>query len=515
MLFNSYEFIYLFLPLAAAVFFLLSGCGWARAAAGWLGLASVFFYGYWSPRFVPLLLGSIAFNYAMGGRILRRRQDTGEGSARPLLVIAVGANLLVLGYFKYANFFVDSINAAAGFDLYLGHIILPIGISFFTFTQIAYLVDTFQGKVKETKALHYLLFVTYFPHLIAGPVLHHKEMMPQFALPQTYRFQLRNFSAGVAFFLIGLFKKVVLADGIQPFVGPVFEASPGYVLSGVEAWGGALAYTMQLYFDFSGYSDMAIGLSKMFNVDIPLNFNSPYKAENIIEFWRRWHMTLSRFLRDYLYIPLGGNRNGRTRRHINLLFTMLLGGLWHGAGWTFFVWGGLHGVYLAVNHGWRSFREAALGHDLSRSSPLGRSAGVALTLLAVVVAWVFFRATTFEAALRVLSAMAGNHGWILPAEWQAGISAVALDAAFQVADLRAFGGTRKVLWIVALLLAALFLPNSQTIVKRATGFFAQSVPATLQDCLAWAGLGSAGLVLVIMSAINGSRGVSEFIYFNF
>jgi D-alanyl-lipoteichoic acid acyltransferase DltB (MBOAT superfamily) len=514
MLFNSYEFMFLFLPLTAAVFFVLSGAGWARAAAGWLGLASVFFYGYWSPRFLPLLLGSIAFNYVMGSAILVRQQGNSERAARPLLVVAVGANLLVLAYFKYANFFVDSINAA-GLKLHLGHIVLPIGISFFTFTQIAYLVDTYQGKVKETNFLHYLLFVTYFPHLIAGPVLHHKEMMPQFALKETYGFNLRNFSIGVAFFLIGLFKKVVLADGIQPFVGPVFEAQPGYVLSGVEAWGGALAYTLQLYFDFSGYSDMAIGLAKMLNVDLPLNFDSPYKAKNIVDFWRCWHMTLSRFLRDYLYIPLGGNRNGRIRRHVNLLLTMLLGGLWHGAGWTFVIWGALHGIYLVTNHAWRSFRELALGHDLSRSTLPGRYAAVALTFLAVVVAWVFFRATSIEAALRILSAMAGSNGWILPLEWKTGVQSIAPGAEFPFADLKAFAGTRQVLWTAALLFAALVLPNSQMTIKRAAEFLTRRAPAFPQERLAWAGLGSAGLLLFLLAAINGSRGVSEFIYFNF
>jgi len=209
-----------------------------------------------------------------------------------------------------------STRSGTGFQL--ERILLPIGISFFTFTQIAYLVDAYQGKARESNPVHYLLFVSYFPHLIAGPILHHSEMMPQFADRRTYRFDVTNFGIGAAFFFIGLLKKVVLADGVQPFVGPVFDADPSYGLTFLEAWLGALAYAMQLYFDFSGYSDMAIGLSKMFNIDLPLNFNSPYKAHNIVEFWRRWHMTLSRFLRDYLYVPLGGNRHGRPRRYANL-----------------------------------------------------------------------------------------------------------------------------------------------------------------------------------------------------
>lgn len=515
MLFNSYEFIFLFLPLIALAFFTLSAAGWARAAAAVLGFASVCFYGYWSPRYLPLLLGSIVFNYVMGNAIQIRRQDTTEKAAQQLLVFAIFSNLALLGYFKYANFFVDSITAATGVDWHISRIVLPIGISFFTFTQIAYLVDTYQGKVRETNFLHYLLFVTYFPHLIAGPVLHHKEMMPQFALRETYGFNLQNFCVGTAFFLIGLFKKVVVADGIQPFVGPVFEAPSGYTLTGVEAWGGALAYTLQLYFDFSGYSDMAIGLSKMFNVDLPLNFNSPYQSKNIVDFWRRWHMTLSRFLRDYLYIPLGGNRNGKIRRHVNLLITMLLGGLWHGAGWNFVIWGGLHGIYLAINHGWRAFRQTVLGHDLDRCTLFGSVASVALTFLAVVVAWVFFRATTYEAALNVLSAMAGLNGWHLPAEWQSTLGGFTSAAGLTYTDLKAFGGTRQLLWTFSLLLVAMLLPNSQIIVKRAAAYMARSQPSQRPEIMSWAGLGVASVLLLLMMAINGSRGVSEFIYFNF
>lgn len=235
------------------------------------------------------------------------------------------------------------------------NVILPIGISFYTFTQIAFLVDTFQGKVNEYRFTHYLLFVTYFPHLIAGPVLHHKEMMPQFADSKIYKFSATDFAVGITIFCIGLAKKVLIADNLAPYASPLFSgaASPSFLV----AWGGVLAYTFQLYFDFSAYSDMAIGLSRLFGVKLPLNFNSPYKAVNISEFWRRWHMTLSRFLKDYLYIPLGGNRTGTIRRYRNLITVMLLGGLWHGAGCNFVIWGGLHGVYLIIHQGWRKLSE--------------------------------------------------------------------------------------------------------------------------------------------------------------
>ena len=295
MLFNSYEFLFFFLTVTLSVFFTLSGFRYLKAAAAWLALASIFFYGYWNLSYVTLLIASIAVNFAAGNGILRHHRAGRSEVARRILILAIIANLGTLGYFKYANFFVNSINSAIHANIALAQIILPIGISFFTFTQIAFLVDTFRGKVQESKIVPYTLFVTFFPHLIAGPVLHHAEMMPQFARDDTYRFKLSNFVVGVTFFSIGLFKKVILADGIQPFVAPVFEADAAYALTAIEAWGGALAYTLQLYFDFSGYSDMAIGLSKMINVDLPINFNSPYKAANIADFWRRWHMTLSHF----------------------------------------------------------------------------------------------------------------------------------------------------------------------------------------------------------------------------
>jgi D-alanyl-lipoteichoic acid acyltransferase DltB (MBOAT superfamily) len=263
-----------------------------------------------------------------------------------LLASAIAVNLILLGYFKYANFFADNLNHFAGTALPIGQVILPLGISFFTFTQIAFLVDTYQGKVKEFNFVHYTLFVTYFPHLIAGPVLHHKEMMPQFAKRNVCHLNWDNVAVGLSIFVLGLAKKVLIADSLAEFATPIFSAvAAGGQPMLFEAWIGALAYTLQLYFDFSAYSDMAIGISLMFNVRLPMNFNSPYKATSIIDFWRRWHMTLSRFLRDYLYIPLGGSRNGKAQRYLNLMITMLLGGLWHGAGWTFVIWGGLHGFY--------------------------------------------------------------------------------------------------------------------------------------------------------------------------
>lgn len=501
MLFNSYEFLFFFLPATLAVFFVLSRFNQFKAAAAWLALVSVFFYAYWSPRYVILLMASIAINFAAGQAIARYAAIGMPKASRYTLVLAVLANLAALGYFKYANFFVDSINRAVHTDLHLAHIILPIGISFFTFTQIAFLVDTARGKVDEPKFVPYTLFVTFFPHLIAGPVLHHAEMMPQFSRQDTYRFVPGNFLVGVSFFAMGLFKKVILADGIQPFVGPVFDADPAYALSAIEAWGGALAYTLQLYFDFSGYSDMAIGLSKMINIDLPLNFNSPYKASNIAEFWRRWHMTLSRFLRDYLYISLGGNRKGPARRYVNLLTTMLLGGLWHGAGWTFVIWGGLHGLYLVIHQLWQAARQRLLGHDLARSSPAARVLSLVMTFVCVVVAWVFFRASSLDAALRVLTGMAGLNGL------------VPHTTGWHMGQGEAFGGWQQVGWITVLLGLVWLCPNSQTLIAGTQN--SRILYKLRHERWAWLALGSLAVPIFLLAAINDSRGASEFIYFNF
>lgn len=411
MLFNSYAFIFGFFPIVWLGFFAL-GRHSRKLALPWLAAASLFFYGWWDARFVGLLLASILFNFGAACAINMHGEASGRGRRKLLLTAAIALNLSLLAYFKYANFFVENINQVAGTAFSIGAVLLPLGISFFTFTQIAFLVDTWKGQVKEFNLMHYTLFVTYFPHLIAGPVLHHKEMMPQFGQPENARIDWNNLAVGLSIFVIGLAKKVLLADALADFSTPVFDAvRAGAQPMLFEAWVGALAYSLQLYFDFSGYSDMAIGLSLMFNVRLPLNFDSPYKATSIIEFWRRWHMSLSRFLRDYLYIPLGGGRHGKARRYLNLMATMLLGGLWHGAGWTFVVWGGLHGLYLMLNHAWQGCKQRMGWRDGGRWSKRG---GAVLTFLAVLVGWVFFRADSVSSALVLLRGMAGLHGVSLP-----------------------------------------------------------------------------------------------------
>jgi alginate O-acetyltransferase complex protein AlgI len=395
MLFNSYPFIFVFLPLVLFGYFAANRLG-SRAPVIWLALASLVFYSFSSWPFVALLLGSIAFNYLIGWLLI-----SGSLRARSrfaVLTTGVAGDLLALGVFKYAGFIVGNFNALFSTSVTV-NILLPVGISFYTFTQIAFLVDAYRGKVAHYALPHYALFVTYFPHLIAGPILHHRDMIPQFESANAKRPNPRLILFGLIIFGIGLFKKTVLADGIQPLVALAFhQASPSFD----QAWIGALAYTFQLYFDFSGYSDMAIGISLMFGIFLPLNFNSPYKATSIIDFWRRWHMTLSQFLRDYLYIPLGGNRHGSLLRYVNLMVTMLLGGLWHGAAWTFVIWGALHGLYLCINHAWANFGPA-IPEPLKRPA---RLVSFLLTFVAVVVAWVFFRAETLASALSVLSRMA-------------------------------------------------------------------------------------------------------------
>ena len=518
MLFNSYVFIFAFLPLTLAGFFIL-GRYRPMLAAAWLTAASLFFYGWWNPVYVWLLALSFVFNYACGITIVRAGVRGDQRMRKRMLIFAVTMNLVVLGYYKYANFFLASINHVSGAGLTFGEIVLPLGISFFTFTQIAFLADAYYGKAREYNFVHYGLFVTYFPHLIAGPILHHAEMMPQFGQPATYRFSFENAAVGTTIFVIGLFKKVILADSVGAYAKPVFDAAAaGVELTLLEAWCGALAYTFQLYFDFSGYSDMAIGLSRLFGVTLPLNFHSPYQAVNIIDFWRRWHMTLSRFLRAYLYIPLGGNRKGVARRYLNLMITMALGGLWHGAGWTFVLWGMLHGLYLVINHGWHALR-VRLGHDLKRSTWWGRACACLVTFVAVVIGWVLFRAADLTAAVAMLKAMAGVNGLVLPDFWLPKWGAVGQWLAahgVRFGDTHDLVGGGVVNWIWILLLVVWFAPNTQQLLaayRPALALFAERY----QGRLSWrpAPLYALLTAAAALIAIFNLHKRSEFLYFQF
>jgi alginate O-acetyltransferase complex protein AlgI len=327
MLFNSIEFLF-FLPIVLIGFFLLSKLHNELFSRLWLIFASLFFYGWWESQYLFLIIISMFFNYTLGATLSRYRH-------RQYIIFGILMNLILLGYYKYSNFFVDNFNLISGNHYHLEKVILPLAISFFTFQQIAYLVDSYKGQIKEYNFFNYCLFVTFFPQLIAGPIVHHKEMLPQFSNKQSRILKAENISVGLTIFMIGMFKKVVIADNIATFSTPVFNAAQaGETVTFFEAWLAAFCYSFQLYFDFSGYSDMAIGAARMFGIKLPLNFHSPYKAVNIIEFWRRWHITLSRFMKDYVYIPLGGNQTGAARKYIYLTITMLLAGLWHGAGWN-------------------------------------------------------------------------------------------------------------------------------------------------------------------------------------
>ncbi len=460
MLFHSQLFLLAFLPLTLGLYYL---CAERRTARTWLLiLASVVFYGYWDPRLVPLLIGSVCVNWLFG-RALGRRPGA------LLIGAGVALNLAVIGVFKYADFFADSLALLGLWQHQPWSIILPLGISFFTFQQISYLVDLRRGDGPVYSFADYALYIMFFPQLIAGPIVRHNEIIFQYAASPLREGLHERLSRGLTLLTVGLLKKVAVADNLALIAEPLYAAAAdGRALSLAEGWVAAGAFGLQIYFDFSGYSDMAIGLGLMFGLRFPLNFNAPYRAASIRDFWRRWHMTLSRFLRDYLYIPLGGNRFGPARQFAAVLATMLLGGLWHGASWTFVIWGGLHGLALAVNHAWQR-----TGLRL----PWG--AGWLLTMLFVFATWVVFRAETFGAALDIVTAMAGGHGWSL-----------------------AVHGVEK-LWIIgAAALVAVLGPTSQS--------------ATL-DMLAPRRLAAvavaAALVFVTLDVGGGDNG--EFIYFQF
>lgn len=364
----------------------------------WLVFCSLFFYGYWNPVYVPLIAASIIVNYLLGlflGKTHRVSTTVLAGNRKAILVVGIAMNLFLLGFFKYVDFFLENISSVTGRHLALLHIILPLAISFFTFQQIAYLVDSYRQKTGEPSLLDYSLFVIFFPKLQAGPIVRHGEMMPQFDAMDNKRVNYQNLSVGLYIFSIGLIKKAVVADTFALWANMGYEELR--VLTFAEAWIASLSYTMQLYFDFSGYTDMAIGSARMFNIKLPKNFDSPYKALSIQDFWRRWHMTLSRFLRDYIYIPLGGNRKGNGRTYVNLIITFFLGGLWHGAGWTFIVWGMLHGLAATVNRFWHEKVCIRLPKFLAW----------VLTFMFVHIAWVFFRAQSFAHAAQVLRGMFG------------------------------------------------------------------------------------------------------------
>jgi D-alanyl-lipoteichoic acid acyltransferase DltB (MBOAT superfamily) len=528
MLFNSYIFIFVYLPVTLVVFYQVGNRGYNQAAIAWLVFSSLFFYAWWNFNYVFLLIASIVFNYHLG-KIFRFNNVETKGVKvnKLLLVFGISVNLGVLGYFKYANFFIESANIIFSNSFHLDHIILPLAISFFTFQQITYLIDAYRRITHEYNFLNYCLFVVFFPQLIAGPIVHHKEMLPQFEKTTLFKFSHDRIAIGFSIFIVGLFKKVVIADGIALYSTLMFnEASNGVAMSFFEAWGGALSYTFQLYFDFSGYSDMAVGLAYLFGVRLALNFYSPYKAYNIIDFWRRWHITLSRFLRDYLYFPLGGNRSGKKRRYLNLFITMLLGGLWHGAGWTFLAWGALHGFYLIINHLWRKSYFTSKKFFINNIL-VGRALARLITFIAVVVAWVIFRADDIPTAIEILKGMFGMNGFVLPSSYYSFFNQL-----FSIGDFLEsigwrfedsapnFRGVIQYVFIFTLLLVVWFFPNTYEIFGRYSPIMDSTKvaePKGGKALIKWTPHPAMATILVIIMMIILFKmdSTSEFLYFQF
>jgi D-alanyl-lipoteichoic acid acyltransferase DltB (MBOAT superfamily) len=517
MIFSSWQFILVFLPLALLVFQVIpkGKSDWRKL---WLVAASFIFYGYWRLDYIPLLVFSILFNYGTAEWMFREhgRRRTGW-----ILALGVAVNLGLLGYYKYADFLIRSFNTVTRAEIGLLELILPLAISFFTFTQIAYLVDVCRDQAKHYNFLDYSLFVVFFPHLIAGPIVRHWEIIPQYS-PKMARFNREDFSVGLAIFLLGLYKKLLLADPVSQVADSVFgAANSGAVLTWFDAWLGTLAYTLQIYFDFSGYSDMAIGLARMFSIKFPVNFNSPYKAGSIAEFWRRWHITLMRFFREYLYIPLGGNRCGKPRHYANILVVFLFSGLWHGAGWTFVAWGALHGVYSVIHAGWVEFI-GKLGWQPSRFI-VYRMACVGLTFVAVVFSWVLFRAHSFSEAMAVISSMVGWNGFTVPAhigaaELGLGRFFSAIGATFVPAS-QGISGLSYV-WsihgVVFLLAMAWLLPNTQQLLAGLNPILENvDKPARWQLHLSFTGGLILALPLVLVLRTFLGTQASPFLYFNF
>ena len=483
MLFNSYSFIFLFAPIV------IGGCYWlgksesrSRFANAWLVLASLYFYAHWNIKYLPLLLSSIAVNYFVSGWITDNRKEN-PARARRAFWSGVFFNVALLGVFKYTDFFIANVNRL-GAHLPLLHIVLPLGISFFTITQLVYLVDCYEGLVKKRELVPYALFVSFFPHLLAGPILHHKPMMKQFGDESLRQVNWENMARGLSLFIIGLAKKVLIADSFIPFVKAGFDKPESLTL--IAAWLTVIAYMMQLYFDFSGYSDMAVGLARMLNIEMPINFNAPYRAYGIIDFWQRWHMSLSHVITNYLYTPMviACKNITFTKSMVATFVTMTIVGLWHGAGWTYIVTGMVHGAALVINHVWKHYH-----------FKMWRPMGYALTLLTIAVSFAFFRAEGMTQAGKMLMAMIGGYGITVPSS-----IANVISAHFHIALASGVGGLgilpKKMLLLTLLLVA--FCPTSNALIQHKPSYGAMIV-----------------LAAAFSYAVINLSSISEFLYFQF
>jgi len=523
MLFNSYEFIFVFLPVVVTAFLLL-GKASREWALRWVIAASLFFYGWWRPLNVLIIAPSVLINFMLARLMQRLRKQENRKAALTLLVFGIAFNVAFLGYFKYSNFFVNSINDAFGTKLFLAKVILPLGISFITFQKIAFLVDVQAGRIESFTLQDYCLFVLFFPQLIAGPIVHYREMMPQFQRASCC-FDKDNFAVGVTLFAFGLFEKVFLADSIASFVTPLYEkAASGGSMALIPAWVAAVGFTFQIYFDFAGYTDMALGAARLFGIKLPPNFNSPLRATSIIDFWQRWHMTLTRFLTAYIYNPLTlwltrrrissgrpgfGGRNKSVEAFIELLvfptlLTMFVAGFWHGAGYTFIVWGVLHGIFLTVNHTWRQWGPR-LWRDKSSYERFMQPTGFVITFVCVAASMVIFRAVNLKTATHLLYGMIGLHG----------IGVSGLRASF------ALGLKTVALWSAASAFIALLCPNTLQILDRyepALGWKPSLYEVARPQgrvqwgpSVAWA----LAMSLIVTIGILNLGGRSEFLYWQF
>jgi alginate O-acetyltransferase complex protein AlgI len=482
-LFNSHEYLFLFLPGVLIFWFLFRRWGFLSGLG--LLIASFFFYGYKEINHLPLLIGSVLLNFSIGS-IVTGLPDNQERKRKALLAAGIASNLVLLGYFKYFNFLVANLNFLLHTGIEVRPGALPLGISFFSFTQIAFLVDSYHRSARAGNPVSYGLLVTFFPYLLSGPIVRYREVMPQFMERAQKALNFRNLSAGLTLLSIGLFKKVIIADRFSGWATAGFDG-PG-PLNFFYAWATSLSYTFQIYFDFSGYTDMALGSALMFNIKLPVNFNSPYKALDVQDFWRRWHISLSRFLRDYAYIPLGGSRAGESRIYFNLMVVFLVCGLWHGAGWTFIFWGFLYGAAVVVLRFWRK-----LGVSLPDFLAWF------LTFNFVNAAWVFFRARTWEDSLKVLSGMFGLNGFSLPVGWAPVLGFLQGDRVQFLPWKEIMRGSRDAfIWIPLALFVCLFFKNSDQMTEE---FKAE------WKSLFWIAAGAYAVLHMVKK--------DEFLYFNF
>jgi alginate O-acetyltransferase complex protein AlgI len=542
MIFNSWQFLFAYLPAVLAGTFLLARFN-SGAAQCWLIAASLFFYAAWNAAYLPLLLGSIVFNYAIAARMSRTENPRTRDW---LLGLAVVVDLGLLGYYKYAGFFLATLNQAAGTGYTWRTLILPLGISFYTFQQLTLLADISSGRIKDFRFRDFLLFVTFFPHLIAGPIVHHSEMMPQFQKAD-YRLNWENLAVGFVLLAIGLFKKVILADSIADLVTPIFtQAAAGQPVSFLFAWAASIGFTLQMYFDFSGYSEMALGLARMVGIKLPMNFNSPLKALSVVDYWSRWHITLTRFLTAYVYTPLAiglARRRARSRRPglagprttwgaflsiiaVPTMATMFLSGLWHGAGSQFLVFGVLHGAALVVNHAWRLVRPR-FWPDTAHYLRTTKWIAWTLTFLVVVVALTWFHAASVAAGADIAAGLIGLHGLVLPESvagilpaWLPGGLGIRLGSA-GMSDVAALYG-----WIAVLMFIALVPPNTLEILRAWEPAVTMPAPASFGRVDVWRGLGSRlrlslspvwafAMAAIMAIGVMGLNRVSEFLYWQF